>query len=147
MLGVVTAISLPSMVMLTISSGIMKNIKWRPHPNHPVRVAERAAVLDILSDDGRMDLGTGRSTTLIEMDGFEIDPEQTRAQWDEAIRMIPKMWTQDPFSHQGKFFNIPPRSVIPKPVQDPVASAALGCPWAAGFVQRGRRDGLGRVVF
>ena len=36
--------------------------------NHPVRVAERAAVLDIVSD-GRMDLGTGRSTTLIEMDG------------------------------------------------------------------------------
>ncbi len=46
--------------------------------NHPVRVAERAAVLDILSD-GRMDLGTGRSTTLIEMDGFEVDPEETRA--------------------------------------------------------------------
>ena len=53
--------------------------------NHPVRVAERAAVLDILSD-GRMDLGTGRSTTLIEMDGFEVDPAQTQAQWNEAIQ-------------------------------------------------------------
>jgi alkanesulfonate monooxygenase SsuD/methylene tetrahydromethanopterin reductase-like flavin-dependent oxidoreductase (luciferase family) len=50
--------------------------------NHPVRVAERAAVLDIVSD-GRMDLGTGRSTTLIEMDGFQVDPEETRAQWEE----------------------------------------------------------------
>ena len=45
--------------------------------NHPVRVAERAAVLDIVSD-GRMDLGTGRSTTLIEMDGFEVDPKPPR---------------------------------------------------------------------
>ena len=52
--------------------------------NHPVRVAERAAVLDIVSD-GRMDLGTGRSTTLIEMDGFQVDPEETRAQWEEAM--------------------------------------------------------------
>src|SRR3989454_10798437 len=69
--------------------------------NHPVRVAERAAVLDIVSD-GRMDLGTGRSTTLIEMDGFQVDPEETRAQWEEAIGMIPRMWTQDPFSHEGR---------------------------------------------
>ncbi len=52
--------------------------------NHPVRVAERAAVLDILSD-GRMDLGTGRSSTLIEMDGFEVNPEETKAQWEEAF--------------------------------------------------------------
>ncbi len=86
--------------------------------NHPVRVAERAAVLDILSD-GRMDLGTGRSTTLIEMDGFEVNPEDTRAQWEEAVRMIPRMWTEETFSHEGQFYTIPPRSVIPKPVQTP----------------------------
>ena len=86
--------------------------------NHPIRVAERVAVLDILSN-GRVDLGTGRSTTLIEMDGFEVDPEETRAQWEEAIRIIPKMWTEDPFSHKGKYFNIPERSVIPKPIQSP----------------------------
>ena len=86
--------------------------------NHPVRVAERAAVLDILSD-GRMDLGTGRSSTLIETDGFEVNPEETKAQWEEAFSMIPRMWMEEPFSHQGTYYNIPPRSVIPKPVQRP----------------------------
>src|ERR1700680_3822002 len=86
--------------------------------NHPVRVAERAAVLDIVSD-GRMDLGTGRSATLIEMDAFQVDPEETKEQWEEAVRMIPRMWTEDPFSHEGRFYRIPPRSVIPKPVQKP----------------------------
>ena len=91
-------------------------LPWRY--NHPVRVAERAATLDIVSD-GRMDLGTGRSVTLVEMDGFGIDPEETESQWEEAIHMIPRMWTEDPFSHDGHYFHIPPRSVIPKPVQKP----------------------------
>ena len=113
--------------------------------NHPVRVAERAAVLDILSD-GRMDLGTGRSTTLIEMDGFEVDPEQTRAQWQEAIRMIPKMWTEDPFSHQGEFFNIPERSVIPKPVQQPHPPMWVACSQPDSFRSAGEM-GLGVLCF
>jgi alkanesulfonate monooxygenase SsuD/methylene tetrahydromethanopterin reductase-like flavin-dependent oxidoreductase (luciferase family) len=64
-----------------------------PHRyNHPVWVAERAAVLDIVSD-GRMDLGTGRSSTPAELGGFEIDPEETQHQWEEAISIIPRMWT------------------------------------------------------
>ncbi len=113
--------------------------------NHPVRVAERAAVLDILSD-GRMDLGTGRSTTLIEMDGFEVNPEETRAQWEEAISMIPRMWTEDPFSHEGKFYSIPPRSVIPKPVQKPHPPMWVACSQPESFRSAGEM-GLGVLCF
>ena len=113
--------------------------------NHPVRVAERAAVLDIVSD-GRMDLGTGRSTTLIEMDGFEVDPETTKAQWREAIGMIPRMWTEDPFSHSGEFYNIPPRSVIPKPVQDPHPPMWMACSQPASFGEAGEL-GVGVLCF
>ena len=39
--------------------------------------------------------------------------------WDEALRAIPKMWTQDTFSWRGKYFSMPERNVIPKPVQKP----------------------------
>ena len=113
--------------------------------NHPVRVAERAAVLDILSD-GRMDLGTGRSTTLIEMDGFEVNPEDTKAQWEEAISMIPRMWTEETFSHQGRFFNIPPRKVIPKPVQKPHPPLWVACSQPASFRAAGEM-GLGVLCF
>ena len=113
--------------------------------NHPVRVAERAAVLDILSD-GRMDLGTGRSTTLIEMDGFQVNPEETRAQWEEAVRMIPRMWTEDPFSHEGNFFHIPPRSVIPKPVQKPHPPMWVACGQPSSFKAAGEM-GLGVLCF
>jgi len=113
--------------------------------NHPVRVAERAAVLDILSD-GRMDLGTGRSTTLIEMDGFEVNPEDTKAQWEEAVSIIPRMWTEDPFAHEGRFFNIPARSVIPKPVQKPHPPMWVACSQPDSFRAAGEM-GLGVLCF
>ena len=113
--------------------------------NHPVRVAERAAVLDIVSD-GRMDLGTGRSTTLIEMDGFQVDPEETRAQWEEAVAMIPRMWTEDPFTHEGRFYRIPPRSVIPKPVQKPHPPLWVACSQPDSFRAAGEM-GLGALCF
>ena len=113
--------------------------------NHPVRVAERVAVLDILSD-GRADLGTGRSTTLIEMDGFEVNPEDTKAQWEEAVSIIPRMWTEDPFSHEGRFFNIPARSVIPKPVQKPHPPIWVACSQPDSFRAAGDM-GLGVLCF
>ncbi|ETX02565.1 MAG: hypothetical protein ETSY2_35295 [Candidatus Entotheonella gemina] len=113
--------------------------------NHPVRVAERAAVLDILSD-GRAELGTGRSTTLIEMDGFQVNPDDTRAMWEEAVSIIPRMWTEDPFEHEGRFFKIPPRSVIPKPVQDPHPPLWVACSQPDSFYAAGEK-GLGALCF
>src|SRR5205085_5787080 len=89
-----------------------------PHKfNHPIRVAERVAALDILSD-GRVEFGTGRSSQY-EQAGFEIDTEESRAMWQESLEMIPRMWTEDPFEHHGRFVSVPPRSIVPKPLQKP----------------------------
>lgn len=89
-----------------------------PQFNHPARAAERAAVLDIISG-GRLDFGTGRSATWTELAGFEADPDETKKTWDEYVRAIPKMWTQERFSWQGRAFSMPERNVLPKPLQDP----------------------------
>jgi alkanesulfonate monooxygenase SsuD/methylene tetrahydromethanopterin reductase-like flavin-dependent oxidoreductase (luciferase family) len=86
--------------------------------NHPIRVAERAATLDIISG-GRLDFGTGRSATFYEMEPFGVDPERTRVEWDEAVRMIPKMWTENEFSWESDTIRIPTRNVLPKPIQKP----------------------------
>lgn len=85
--------------------------------NHPIRVAERAAALDLVSD-GRLEFGTGRSSQY-EQAGFEIDTELSREMWQESLEMIPRMWTEDPFEHRGRFVSVPPRSILPKPLQKP----------------------------
>ncbi len=89
-----------------------------PPFNHPARCAERAAALDIVSR-GRLEFGTGRSATWTELGGFRCDPDLTKEMWDEAVHAIPKMWTQENFSWDGKYFKMPERNVIPKPYQKP----------------------------
>jgi len=89
-----------------------------PPFNHPVRCAERAAALDIISK-GRLEFGTGRSATWTELGGFRCEPDDTKEMWDEAVRAIPKMWTQERFSWDGKYFSMPERPILPKPVQKP----------------------------
>ncbi len=89
-----------------------------PEINHPVRIAERAATLDILSD-GRLEFGTGRSATWTELGGFRANPDTTKATWDEIVRAVPKMWTQERYAHDGICFSMPERAVLPKPLQKP----------------------------
>src|SRR6266481_9627496 len=87
--------------------------------NHPIHVAERIAMLDIMSN-GRVEFGTGRATTMDELLGFGVRPEETRPRWAEAVEAIPRMWREDPFTMHGKYWTVdPPVSVIPKPIQKP----------------------------
>ena len=85
--------------------------------HHPVRVAERVAMVDQLSH-GRVDFGTGRAAPY-EQTGMGIDPRYTRDMWEESLTMIPKIWESDTFEWQGQFWNVPPREVLPKPYQKP----------------------------
>ena len=85
--------------------------------HHPVRVAERIAMLDHLSQ-GRVEFGTGRSAAY-EQTGMGIDPRDTREMWEESLTMIPKIWESDTFEWEGRFWKVPPRQVLPKPFQKP----------------------------
>ena len=85
--------------------------------HHPIRVAERVAMVDQLSH-GRVDFGTGRSAPY-EQTGMGIDPRLTRDMWEESLTMIPKIWTSDTFMWEGRYWNVPPREILPKPYQKP----------------------------
>ncbi len=89
-----------------------------PQYSSPIRIAERTAMLDIVSG-GRLEVGTGRSATWTELAGMGADPETTKQTWDEFVRVIPRMWTQERFAYQGRFFSMPERAVLPKPYQKP----------------------------
>src|SRR5262247_874115 len=67
--------------------------------NHPIRIAERIATLDILSG-GRVNWGSGKSSSLVEQDAFENDKKTLHEQWLEAVRIIPKMWKADVFEYR-----------------------------------------------
>jgi alkanesulfonate monooxygenase SsuD/methylene tetrahydromethanopterin reductase-like flavin-dependent oxidoreductase (luciferase family) len=93
--------------------------------HHPIHVAERAAMLDQLTD-GRLEVGTGRSNAYEQL-GQGIDPRETRAMWEEAITMLPRIWQSDEFSWDGKFWKVPSRRVLPKPFQRPHPRLYLAC--------------------
>jgi alkanesulfonate monooxygenase SsuD/methylene tetrahydromethanopterin reductase-like flavin-dependent oxidoreductase (luciferase family) len=113
--------------------------------NNPIKVAEQAAVLDIMSN-GRMDLGTGRSTTAQELDGFSVDYDRTRAEVREALDIIVKAWTDEILEYDGKLIKVPPRRVVPKPIQKPHPPMWMACVAPDSYEMAGDR-GLGALSF
>jgi len=98
-----------------------------PHRyNHPIRIAERVAALDVLSE-GRVDWGSGKSGSRVEQDAFGNDPAELQGQWLEAIEMIPRMWQQDVFEWHSDRYEIPPTQIVPSPVQEPHPPMFAAC--------------------
>jgi alkanesulfonate monooxygenase SsuD/methylene tetrahydromethanopterin reductase-like flavin-dependent oxidoreductase (luciferase family) len=98
-----------------------------PKYNHPARVAERIATLDLVSN-GRVEFGTGESSAEAELGGFQIPRADKRDMWREALGAICRMFVEDPFlGHEGKHFSMPVRNVVPKPVQKPHPPLWVAC--------------------
>ena len=94
--------------------------------NHPIRIAERIATLDILSR-GRVNWGSGKSSSATEQLAFQSDVGSLHEQWLEALDMIPRMWRDEVFEYRGRFFDIPPTQVVPRPVQSPHPPIFCAC--------------------
>mgnify|MGYP001300545999 CR=1 FL=1 len=111
--------------------------------HHPVRVAERVAMVDQLTD-GRVELGTGRSNAY-EQTGLGVDPRDTRDLWEESISMIPQIWQSEEFSWEGKFWKVPPRRVLPKPFQKPHPPLWLACTQPSSY-ELAAQKGIGVLL-
>ena len=85
--------------------------------NHPIKVANHLATVDILSH-GRVELCTARSNNVKTLDPFEVDPSDTRAQWREGLEVTVKALTEFPMEHHGEFYKIPPIEVTPRLYRD-----------------------------
>jgi alkanesulfonate monooxygenase SsuD/methylene tetrahydromethanopterin reductase-like flavin-dependent oxidoreductase (luciferase family) len=110
---VLTAIAMTTKTLRVGHAGVLAPFNI----NTPLRVAERAATLDVLSG-GRFELGLAKSGGK-EWETFGVNPDTARDQVRDAMRMIPQMWTQKEFSWASADYTVPPREVVPKPVQKP----------------------------
>lgn len=94
--------------------------------NHPARVAEKIATLDLLSN-GRCEFGMGESASITELEPFGVEMENKREIFEEAVRAIMPMFKDGPSEHRGKYFNMPLRQVVPKPLQKPHPPLWVAC--------------------
>ena len=117
-----------------------------PGYNHPARVAERIATLDLVSN-GRVEWGTGESASHIELGGFNVDPKCKREMWAECTRETAKMMAQSPYAgYEGQYFSMPPRNVVPKPLQSPHPPPWVACS-SRESLRYAARYGLGALTF
>ncbi len=102
-------------------------IQTAPAYNHPARTAERLAMLDLVSN-GRVEFGSGESSSEAELGGFLIDPALKREMWLEGLEVAVRCMTENPFTGvDGKYVSMPPRNVVPKPVQQPHPPLWVAC--------------------
>ena len=117
-----------------------------PAYNHPARVAERIATLDLVSN-GRVEFGTGESASRAELEGFGIDPAENGAMWREAVEQVANMLAMDPYpGFQGKYFSMPCATSC----RSRCRSRIRRCGWRARTARRftlAAQLGLGALTF
>lgn len=117
-----------------------------PKYNHPARIAERVSALDLVSR-GRVEWGTGESSSRIELEGFGVDFVEKRSMWAEALRETCLMMSCTPYpGHVGRYFSMPARNVVPKPAQKPHPPVWVACT-NRDTMKLAARLGLGALTF
>ena len=140
-------------VLLSAYSQRTKNIRLGhgivqtpPGYNHPARVAERIATLDLVSN-GRVEFGTGESSSLSELGGFSLDGTQKREMWREGTEVAIRYMTEEPFTgYEGKYVSGPARNCVPKPVQKPHPPLWVACSQRP-TIHLAAQNGMGALTF
>ena len=112
--------------------------------NHPARVAERVGMLDTLSG-GRLDVGAARGGTLQETSLVGADIERTKAEVEEALRILGAAWQKDELEYNGELMQISPHPILPRPVQTPHPPLFLACSKQPSLVEAANM-GVGALV-
>ncbi|HZZ68275.1 MAG TPA: LLM class flavin-dependent oxidoreductase [Phenylobacterium sp.] len=117
-----------------------------PGYNHPARVAERIATLDLVSN-GRVEFGTGESSAWAELGGYGVPVESKRPAWREAVEQCANILAMDPYpGFEGQYFSMPARNAVPKPVQKPHPPLWVACS-NRETIKLAARLGIGALTF
>ncbi|WP_421997218.1 LLM class flavin-dependent oxidoreductase [Reyranella sp.] len=85
---------------------------------HPLRLAEEVATVDQLSG-GRLIFGVGRSGFAHTYRTYGVDYGESRERFAETLAIVKRAFTEDRFSHRGKYFAYDDVRLAPKPLQQP----------------------------
>ncbi len=85
---------------------------------HPLRLAEETATVDVVSG-GRFILGAGRSGNPRGYAAYGVPYSESRERFFDTLDILKKAWTQDSFSHEGKFYSFNEARAVPRPYQQP----------------------------
>ena len=137
-------------VFLAAASQRTKNIRLghgiiQLTTNHPARVAERVATLDLVSD-GRVELGLGEGASVTELHPFNLRFRDKRDVWEDAVKcMLPMFWNHG-WEYDGEYFKFPKRAVVPKPLQKPHPPLWVACSQLETIKYAAHR-GMGALCF
>lgn len=121
-------------------------VQMPPNYNHPARVAERIATLDLVSN-GRVEWGTGESSAALELGGFNIPDAEKHGMYLEATEQAANMIAMSPYpGYKGRYVDMPCRNVVPKPVQKPHPPLWVACS-RRETIHRAARMGVGALTF
>src|SRR3954453_15601624 len=126
--------SSPSDVFLAAASQRTRRIRLGlgilplpPGYQHPARVAGTVATL-ARGSAGRVEFGRGERSRGAELEGFGVGRGTKRAQWDEALDAVTRMFVEEPFAGiEGRFVSMPQRNVVPKPLKKPHPPLWVAC--------------------
>jgi alkanesulfonate monooxygenase SsuD/methylene tetrahydromethanopterin reductase-like flavin-dependent oxidoreductase (luciferase family) len=117
-----------------------------PGYSHPAKIASRIATLDLVSN-GRVDFGTGESASRLELEGFGVSVVEKKAMWREATEQVCNLLAMDPYpGYQGTYFSMPPRNLVPKPLQKPHPPLWVACSNRQTILEAARL-GIGALTF
>src|SRR5436190_5932967 len=152
---------LPRGVLALQRAGGLPRRRERPHQPDPARPRDRPGPsgrqppgsgrradrdADLISG-GRVEFGTGEGSSQLELGGFGVDREHKRAQWEEALDAITRMFVEEPFAgYDGRWISMPPRNVVPKPRQRPHPPLWVACSRRETILTAAER-GIGALSF
>ena len=113
--------------------------------NHPARVAEKVATLDLVSD-GRVELGLGEGASVTELHPFNLRFRDKRDVWEDAVRATLPMFWNHGWEYDGEFFKFPLRAVVPKPLQKPHPPLWVACS-QLDTIKYAAHRGMGALCF
>ena len=137
-------------VFLAAASQRTKNIRLghgiiQLTTNHPARVAEKVATLDLVSD-GRVELGLGEGASVTELHPFNLRFRDKRDVWEDGVRCVLPMFWNHGWEYDGEYFKFPMRAVVPKPLQKPHPPLWVACS-QLDTIRYAAHRGMGSLCF